>query len=39
VKLNVGTETARAQKAVLEGVLKKKMAEHLKASYRELTPS
>jgi transposase-like protein len=39
VKLDVETRVRQGVKAVLEEVLEEEMAEHLKAGYRELTPT
>jgi putative transposase len=39
VKLDVEARVRRGVKAVLEEVLKEEMSEHLKAGYRELTPT
>jgi transposase-like protein len=39
VKLDVETRVREGVKAVLEEVLEEEMAEHLQASYRELTPT
>jgi putative transposase len=39
VKLDVETRVREGVKAVLEEILQEEMAEHLKAGYRELTPT
>jgi transposase-like protein len=39
VKLDVEARVRQGVKAVLEEVLEEEMSEHLKAGYRELTPT
>ena len=39
VKLDVEARVRQGVKAVLEEVLEQEMSEHLKAGYRELTPT
>jgi hypothetical protein len=39
VKLDVETRVRQGVKAVLEEVLEEEMTQHLKAGYRELTPT